>query len=96
MNSRPKEATRVSARVLVRGAAVDATAVATRLSIEDVIAGATVGETQASKSASTLEIQQAVDYHFVVFLSTRCHYSIYVFCRKRISPITTSTDAFTN
>ena len=95
MNSRPKEPTRVSARVLARRVIAAAAAVVTSQLIEGVIAGAAVGETQESKSASTLEEQQAVDYHFVVFPSTRCHYSIF-FCGKMIAPITTSAYIFTN
>ena len=94
-HSRPKEPTRVSARVLARRASAEAAAVATRLLIKGVVAGAAVEEIQASESVSTLEEQQAVDYHFLVFLSTRCHYSI-IFCGKRIAPITTSTYLITN
>ena len=52
---------------------METTSAATRLSIKGVVAGVAVEEIQAIESASTLEEQQAVDYHF---LSTRCHYSI--------------------
>ena len=68
---------------------MEAAATATRLSIKDVVAGVAVEEIQASESASTLEEQQVVDYHFP---STRCLF----FCGKRIVPITTSTYIFTN
>ena len=95
MNSRPKEPTRVSARVLVRRASAKAAAAAIRPLIEGVVVDAIVEEIQASESTSMLAEQQAVDYHFVVFPSTRCHYSIF-FCGKMIAPITTSAYIFTN
>ena len=49
--SRPKEPTRVSARVVAR----IASEAAMRLSIKGVVAGAAVEEIQASESASTLK-----------------------------------------
>ena len=55
MNTRPKEPTKVSARVLARKASTEAAVAVTRLSIEGDVAGAAVEEIQASGSASTLE-----------------------------------------
>ena len=55
MNSRPKEPTRVSARVLARRASKEAALTATSLLIKGVVAGASVEEMQANESVSTLE-----------------------------------------
>ena len=83
---------RVFARVLARAIA---TATPVIQSKERLGAAAEQVTEEAIGSVSMLLEEEAVDYHFVVFPSTTCHYSI-TFCGKGIAPITTSIYAFTN
>ena len=97
MNKQQALPTRVSARVLARATATVAAKAAPVIhSKERLGAEAERSTEEASESASMLlEEEEAVDYHFVVFPSTRCHYSTKKY-RERIAPITTSIYVFTN